>query len=105
PPYGAALMVTKRGEAYQDRFPKTIGAYKKQIKTVAKHFAGLDVSELERLGTALYAIRELPDSSDEDRARWLVEVKPHIEFDSAVDAVTCVEGFLREDGLKAAAKS
>ncbi len=54
----------------------------------------MGVVDLERLSTALYVIRNLPDRSTDERADEIVRLKPHISRDQACRALVEVGGLL-----------
>jgi len=49
------------------------------------------VKELERLATAYYVTKKLPDGTTEERAAELMKIKPHVELDGAVAAIREVD--------------
>jgi hypothetical protein len=54
---------------------------------VAHALGGKNVKELERLSTALYVLRNNPALSDEDAAKRITQIKPHVTTGDAADAV------------------
>ena len=87
-PYGPRFQVTSFGEDLQRRFPRTLAENEGRIQFIAEVFGDRRVGDLERLATALYATRELGESSSvERRAAFLNELKPHVPLDQAREAV------------------
>jgi hypothetical protein len=95
-PYGASLIVSESGRALKERFPKTIAQHAPPIRFVAERLSQRPVAELERLGTALYVVRECPDASNGARAQRVVEIKPHIQLTQAQAAVQEVDQLLAQ---------
>ena len=93
-PYGPRLVSTADGEQLLTRFPNTLGRYQGKVSAVAEFLRGRGVASLERVATALMLMRADPDGSPEGLARRLVEIKPHIRYESAVSAVHEVQEFL-----------
>ena len=86
PPYGPSWVPTPTSREIRQQYPKTLKRFQKQLDFVANEFGPLGVGELERLGTALYFIREVSESDDE-RAKKIHEIKPHISISSAKAAL------------------
>ena len=101
PNYGPSLRPGPRAKDVLDLFPKTIGKYHEQTDFVARRLSPKNVSELERLATALYVTKEEPDgSSPERRAKVLSQLKPHVTIEDALSAVRDIDGIcevLRSD--------
>lgn len=94
-PYGPRIAVTPRSTYIQNLYQKTLEEYGNRIAFVAEKLGGKDVAELERLATAFYVTEQLgADTSVEDRAGRLTEVKPHIPRDLAVAAVRAVNSVI-----------
>lgn len=90
-PYGPSL---EPGEGYStllQRFPKTLSKYDSQIAFVAKKIANNKVSELEKLATALYVIKENSEASDKEKAHIIHNIKPHVSFEDALLAISMIE--------------
>lgn len=86
-PYGPRLAATEMGLGVQSRFPKTIEKYRHAVEFISERLGSAGVSRLERLATAVYVTRAHPDSSPQERASVLVDLKPHISFADAVEAI------------------
>lgn len=91
PPYGPSLVATPAGRELEREYPKTLKKYKKEIDFVANQLGRRDVSELERLATALFVTLQGGDASVEERAEEITYLKPHIDLQSAEAAVNKVE--------------
>jgi hypothetical protein len=91
-PYGPRIAATERSAYIQKLYGRTLKDYGNRISFIAEQLGSKDVAELERLATAFYINEQLGvDSSVEERAGRLVEVKPHIPRDLAVAAVTAAD--------------
>ncbi|MCA8937399.1 MAG: hypothetical protein KDB68_14465 [Planctomycetes bacterium] len=76
---------------------QTIARAEGSIGFVADHLGDKNVSELERLATALYATiddRAGAGNTVDARAKWIVGVKPHIALAQARDAVREVDSIM-----------
>src|SRR5205807_4290662 len=61
-PYGPTILLGENSERFLDRFPKTRVRYRDQIEFVTSRLANKNVTELERLATAMYVTHnELPN--------------------------------------------
>lgn len=72
------------------KWPQTLGRYEKQLDFVAKHFGSKGVGELERLATALWVQKEAPHANQQQQARRLHQIKPHVSIESASDALEMI---------------
>lgn len=91
-PYGPSLRVTPVAENQLiKRWPKTLKRHKAAIDFVAAKLGTLGVGNLERLATALWVLREMPDKSKEAQAERLHEIKPHVSLVEATEALEKVE--------------
>ncbi len=96
-PYGPRIAPTERSEYIQQICAKTLAKYDDRITFVAEKLGEKNVVDLERLATALYVIqRANPDTSVDERAEQLTELKPHIPRDSAITAIKEVDHILEE---------
>ena len=97
-PFGPSLFPSDKGKMLIERFPKTVGSYKRAIDQIAETFGSRGVAELERLSTALYVTKELViESRDtEERAELLQKLKPHIPPAKAKEAVEEADTLLEE---------
>jgi hypothetical protein len=88
PNYGPALVPTKTWQTFRGSYPITLAKYLDQVDFVVRTLGPKGVAELERVATALYVTRECDtEATVEDRARRLVELKPHVTLDLASAAV------------------
>ena len=85
-PYGPSLVQDAGGARLKERFPKTIRQYSKKISFVAETLGNKGVSELERLGTALYFTRR-QNGKDEPLDLQMHKLKPHISPEEAQEAL------------------
>lgn len=95
-PYGPKLRTTEAAERQLVvRWPKTLSRFGPQLDFVARQLGGLDVGSLERLATALWVWRELPEADDAERAARIHELKPHVSIEAATGALRRVAGMER----------
>ena len=90
-PYGPSLYTSDGGRTLYDRYQQTLGRYAKAIQFVADQLGPSNVSELERLGTALYVLKLDPSADQESRSKKLQEFKPHVRAEEAIRAVQDVD--------------
>jgi hypothetical protein len=102
PPYGPRIAVTEEGESIQEIYPKTVARNAEKIAFVAEKLDARGVIELERLATALYVTLAAPDADAQQRARMLLELKPHIPKSPTMSAVREVDEIRAEAGTFAA---
>jgi hypothetical protein len=96
-PYGPRIAPTEGSGYIQRVFSKTLEKYRGSISFVAEKLGGKDVSELERLATALYVTeRSEAGASVHRRAEELAKLKPHIPRDVAATAVEAVDRISKE---------
>lgn len=95
-PYGPSLLPTAASGEFRKRYPRTLGTHQQSVDFVARKLGDKGVGQLERLGTALFVTRELPDADAEARARRLHELKPHVSLDEAREAVASVDRLRQE---------
>jgi hypothetical protein len=97
PPYGPSLLPAENSQGLLERSPRTRERFQRQAEFIAKRLGSRDVTDLERLATALFVTRqELPDGSVDDRAARLNELKPHIPLELAHDAVVVIDHLITE---------
>lgn len=87
--YGPTFVPTQFSEVFLGRFPKTQERFRSQIEFVSDELAQMGVTELEKVATAFFITRNGDTVSVEDRARELVELKPHISLPDA--RVACIQ--------------
>ncbi|NMC43911.1 MAG: hypothetical protein GYA46_08325 [candidate division Zixibacteria bacterium] len=86
--YGPSFYPGTYGEILISRYSETINTYNSQLSHVSEIIGRKKVIELERLATAYFVSLEMGDSrSREERARRLVNLKPHIAYPDAFSAV------------------
>lgn len=97
PPFGPRLVVTQRGEELERRFEKTMARYAPKLDWITDQLGASGVAELERLATAVWVTRQDEQASEQERAKVLHKLKPHVSIEDAEAAVQ------RVDKLKAEA--
>jgi uncharacterized protein YwgA len=96
-PYGPTIVHGENASKFVERFPKTRERYRSQIEFVAKRLGKKNVTELERLATALFVTKnELPKGSVEVRAARINELKPHVPLPLAQEAVEEFDRLVKE---------
>ena len=91
-PYGPSLKPSESG-AKLLQHASTTAPYEAAIASVAKRFGKRGVSDLERIGTAMYVTR-MGDREPDERARLITELKPHVVYEEALKAVQEVDELL-----------
>ena len=100
-PYGSRFVPTERSEYVQGLYPKTLAKYRSAMDFVSRRLGGKDVSYLERAATALYVLEKAPQDAppgDDDMARGVTELKPHISQSQALEAVREIRRIVAEAG-------
>jgi hypothetical protein len=97
PSYGPSLIPTETSREFRKRYSVTLGRYSNPLGFIARVFGPMGVAQLERVATALFVTREIgkPRMIDE-RAQRLVELKPHVRLDQALDAVRELDRIVSE---------
>jgi len=95
-PYGPALVTTDAGRELKSEYPRTLERYGDAINFVARRLGSKNVSQLERLATALFITVADDSKSPEERAEEVSELKPHIDLESAEAAVDEVDDMIRK---------
>ena len=90
-PYGPSLYTSEGGRTLYDRYQQTLGRYATAIKFVADRLGPSNVSELEKLGTALYVLKQIPSADQVTRSKKFQEFKPHVRPEEALLAVQVVD--------------
>ena len=96
PPYGPHLHASSTASDSLERFPKTISRYESAMDFVVGKLASKNVAELERLSTALYVRLQRPDADDDELAREMNQLKPHVTVKDAKEALSEVAQFEAE---------
>ena len=95
-PYGPRIMGTELGDTFINCFPKKPAQYKKQIEFIADKLGDKGVVALERLATAYFVRYEYPQLGEKDRAKLVVDLKPHISLEAAMQAFLDVDEFIKD---------
>jgi hypothetical protein len=97
PSYGPSFVPTETSREFRTRYPVTLGRYSSDLDFIARAFGPMGVAQLERVATALFVTQEhgAPHGVDE-RAQRLVELKPHVSHDQAVNAVHQLDSIVQE---------
>lgn len=91
--FGPKIKVTNRGWEYHHLYDYDIDRFQERTGFVAETLGGKGVGDLERVATGFFITIGFEYTKDwvEERARKLIELKPHIEFSPAVDAINEVD--------------
>ncbi len=95
-PYGPSLLPTPASADFRARSSRILGAYRRELDFAADKLADKGVADLERLATALFVTREIPDGDAEVRALRINQLKPHVSLDEARTAVATVDRVIQE---------
>lgn len=90
PSYGPSLKPTPGSRAVLDLGGDVIATTRRGIQFVADKFGDRPVTELERLGTALYVARKLPGQEFSRQVDEIVTLKPHIAKEDAERALETI---------------
>jgi hypothetical protein len=96
PEYGPSYVPTQFADKFLHRFHNTISTHKAQIRFVAKSIGNKNVSELEKLATALFIRKNSKLKSIEKRAQELVRLKPHVSEPEALLATKEVDRLTKQ---------
>lgn len=96
PRYGPCYVPGELADSLLERFPKTIGAYTKEIEFVAQRLGSKGVADLERVATALFVRKEAGDAGVTEKARQITQLKPHISMPDAQAAIQEVDKMFAE---------
>ena len=101
-PYGPRIIITGRGRELEERFAQTMERYGPRLNWIAEQVGPKNVLELERLATALWIARHHPETDPEWRATELTRIKPHVNRDAALAAVSEIDEMLEQANAIAA---
>jgi hypothetical protein len=93
--YGPQLVITERGQAIQKAFAKNAKEYESSVQFIGSKLGDKGVVELEKLATALYVTKDMKIKKSDDRARKIVELKPHIKVPQAEKAVSDIDALIK----------
>ncbi|HEV2297978.1 MAG TPA: hypothetical protein VGR72_05630 [Candidatus Acidoferrales bacterium] len=94
-PYGPTLTPTDKSKRLRREYSKTLQKYEKRLNFVSDQLGKQNVSELEKLATALYIWLEGSSKSETQRAKYLHSLKPHVSLDDSLLAVKTVDGIVK----------
>jgi hypothetical protein len=89
-PYGPSLLLSENAATVLARYPATLARYGPAIRFVAERLGPKNVSDLERLATALYVSLRKPQATAEEQAEEITQLKPHVSLDDAGAALQAV---------------
>jgi len=102
-PYGPSIVLDRWGERLLTEHVEAVSRYRDALDYTARVLGGMNVTELERVSTALLVTRASPGESVEWRAGELHRLKPHVSAEDARQAVLKIDALIRgaEEGLHA----
>jgi hypothetical protein len=95
-PYGPSLVPTELGIELKKLYPRTLQKHSKEIRFVADNLGNQNVSELEKLATALFITLQDESRSVGDRASEIHILKPHVDLHDAKLAVKMIDKVVTE---------
>ena len=99
PPYGPRLAPNPRSKHLQEVSSRTLAKYEDRIGFVAEKIGARNVSDLERLATALYVTAQLGKCvSSAVRAKELTALKQHVSPEAAEAAIQEIDRVSGEAG-------
>ncbi|MFA7462987.1 MAG: hypothetical protein WCY59_07585 [Anaerovoracaceae bacterium] len=96
PRYGPCYVPGELAGPLRERYPKTIARYANEVECVAQWLGDKGVADLERVATALYIRKKASDTDEDERARRIHDLKPHISISDARAAIREVEEMFAE---------
>lgn len=96
PLYGSSLIVTNWGKSIQKSYKDTLANYKEELDFIVNKLGDKNVIELEKLATALYITIKNSDESDNNKAKLISTIKPHIPISDAKNAVKDLNKIMSE---------
>jgi hypothetical protein len=100
PPYGPSISEAKLGPTLRAKFNSLSAKYRDQIDFVAENLGSKNVTNLERVATALFVDRE--GYRGASRVGRIVELKPHVDValaEKAVEEFDRIRQSAQEKGL------
>jgi hypothetical protein len=89
--YGPSIAPTTFGERIREANEENVREYVPVVSFIANWFAANDVRHLEKIATAYYVTKKNPRDPAFERAKKLSLLKPHVDIDSAEEAVRVVD--------------
>jgi uncharacterized protein YwgA len=93
PPYGATIKISN--DLLQKKFKNEIKNYETKVEFAASTFGPKSVTELEKLATAHF-IKTSSNLTNGDIAKEINRIKPHIDLQSAKNAVKALNDIISE---------
>ena len=95
PTYGVKFSLGKTYHQLTEKYFDLINKYEREIDFVADNLSRKNVSELEKLATALYITKNREtDGSVQQRANRINEIKPHVSIEEAEEALKKVDEWI-----------
>ncbi len=99
PGYATGLETTEASRNIRDKLPKLMDKYEDDLAFVSENIGPMRSMQLERVSTSFYyMVKGL--EGDEDIAREVCKVKPHIDYSDAAEAVQQVRQFAEQSGWR-----
>ncbi len=96
PQYEPRLLPGPASKRFLKQFPRTRKKYGPALCFVAERLGATNVTELERLATALYVLRQMPGAARDTQMREIQKLKPHVPDEGALTALDAVEAMRAE---------
>ena len=96
-PYGSSFHVGNNASTLKELFQTTISEYDELLSSVAKTISPFNVSELEKISTALYVCGEERIDDPSACAIRINSLKPHITLEEAESAAKKVKVLVKND--------
>jgi uncharacterized protein YwgA len=97
-PYGPSFRSTPPARDLENRFPRTLEQFSKEIEFVSKVVGSRSAAELERLSTAVYLLKSSSNRDLPQLARELNQLKPHVSVESATESLEEMRKTLADAG-------
>lgn len=93
PPYGPSLRIGEMGIPLMEQYGSAATKFDPQIEGIASWLGKKNVSELERVATALYVTTH-ERLAGRERVSRIMQLKPHINAVQSNDAVTEIDAMM-----------
>lgn len=95
PPYGPSLVLTSNGDTVLSKVRAHTQAYEEKMTFVAEQLSQRNVTELEKLATALFVVKRI-EAPQADWSSEFISLKPHISMEEAQEALTETQKILEQ---------
>lgn len=88
--YGPKIVNGNRATVLEKKATSAVNKYKNEIEFIGRKLGRMGIKDLEKIGTANYVLKHLKDGNIPPE-EILIQIKPHIDKESAIEAITKVE--------------